>query len=170
MVPAPLSTNQEESQRPAAAVPVLGIWVRGTLVGIALGLILVFTTAAFLNPYTEDGQARLMGTHQLMGLPPCTFYQLSGLPCPSCGMTTSFALLVRGDIMNSLRANAVGTMLAVLCLAIVPWSLASALLKRPLFIVSIERAMLKIVIGFLGLMLLRWFIVLGILLWNGIRS
>lgn len=170
MVPAPLSTNQEETQQPADVVPVLAIWVRGTLVGIAAGLVLVFTTAALLNPYTEDGQARLMGTHQLMGLPPCTFYRVSGLPCPSCGMTTSFALLIRGDIVNSLRANAVGTILAVLCLAIIPWSLASAVLKRPLFIVSMERAMLKIVIGFLVLMFLRWLIVLGLLFWNGITS
>jgi len=166
MVPAPLPTNKDESQQPADVVPVLRVWVRGTLVGIAAGLTLVFTTAALLNPYTEDGQARLMGTHQLMGLPPCTFYQLSGLPCPSCGMTTSFALLIRGDIGNSLRANAVGTMLAVLCLALIPWSLATAVLKRPLFIVSMERAMLKIVIAFLALMFLRWLIVLGLTFWQ----
>jgi len=170
MVPAPLSTNQEETQQPADVVPVLGTWVRGTLVGIAAGLVTVFTIAALLNPYDADGQALRMGTHRTMGLPPCTFYQLSGLPCPSCGMTTSFALLIRGDILNSLRANAVGTMLAALCLAIIPWSLASAVVNRPLFIVSAERALFKIVLAFLLLMLVRWLIVLGILFWNRITS
>ena len=51
-----------------------------------------------------------METHRQLGLPPCTFKEMTGLPCPSCGMTSSFALLVRGDVMNSLRANAVGTL------------------------------------------------------------
>jgi hypothetical protein len=166
MVPAPLSENKDESPPPADVVPVLGTWVRGTLVGIAAGLILVFTTAALLNPYEADGRARLMATHQQMGLPPCTFYQLSGFPCPSCGMTTSFALLIRGDIVNSLRAHAVGTMLAAVCLLMIPWSLASATVKRPLFIVSMERALLKIVIAFLALMFLRWLIVLSLLIWQ----
>jgi hypothetical protein len=168
MVPAPLSTSQEETTaQPADVVPVLGLWVRSSLIGIAAGLVLVFVVAALLNPYQANGEARLMETHRQMGLPPCTFYRYSGLPCPSCGMTTSFALLIRGDIVNSLRANAVGTILAVLCLAIVPWSLASAVLKRPVFIASIETALLKIVIGFLGLMFLRWFIVLGMIWWQG---
>ena len=31
-------------------------------------------------------------------MPPCNFVLMTGKPCPSCGMTTSFALLVRGDI------------------------------------------------------------------------
>ena len=35
-----------------------------------------------------------MGTHQQLGLPPCNFVTLTGYPCPACGMTTSFALLV----------------------------------------------------------------------------
>jgi len=93
---------------------------------MALGIVLVFGIARWLNPY-ENGQPRRMETHVQLGLPPCNFRILTGVPCPSCGMTTSFALLVRGDLENSLRANAVGTLLALFCLAVVPWSLICAL-------------------------------------------
>ena len=39
-------------------------------------------------------------------------------------MTTSFTLLVRGDVWNSLQANFAGTVLATLGLVFVPWALA----------------------------------------------
>jgi hypothetical protein len=142
------------------ALPVLGPWVRGALVGIALGLTLVFVTAWRLNPYHPDGRARRMETHRELGLPPCNFKVTTGLPCPACGMTTSFALLVRGDVVNSLRANAVGTLLAVFSLLVIPWCLISFVLGRPLFLVSIEKTMAVIVLVFLGLTMLRWGIVL----------
>src|SRR5947209_922408 len=118
MVPAPLSPIEQASRPP------LERWVRQALLGIALGLVGIFGLAAWLNPYEEDGQPRTMETHVQLGLPPCTFRVITGVPCPSCGMTTSFALLVRGDVKNSLRANAAGTVLAVIGLAFIPWRLA----------------------------------------------
>ena len=142
-------------------LPVLTGWVRGTLVGMVLGLVAVFAIALWLNPYDEDGTPRRMETHTKLGLPPCTFKTVTGLPCPSCGMTTSFALLVRGDLGNSLRANFVGTLLALLWFALIPWGIGSLARGRPLFILSMERATTRLVIFFLTLLLLRWAIVLG---------
>src|SRR5262245_22992061 len=83
----------------------LDVWVRAALVVMAVALVMVFAIAWRLDPYTEDGTARSMATHRQLGLPPCTFMEVTGVPCPSCGMTTSFALLIRGDVANSLRAN-----------------------------------------------------------------
>jgi hypothetical protein len=140
---------------------VLNRWVRGTLLAIALGLVTVFGIAAWLDPYDAQGKALRSETHLQIGLPPCSFRYLTGLPCPSCGMTTSFALLIRGDVANSLRANAVGTLLAVFSLAVVPWSLASALCHRPLFVASLERAGTWTVVVFVVLLLTRWLVVLG---------
>jgi hypothetical protein len=148
----------------------MSAWVRGTLLGIAAGLVLVFTTAALLNPYDEQGQPYRMGIHIKLGLQQCAFHWFTGLPCPSCGMTTSFALLMHGDLVNSLKANSVGTILAVVCLAIIPWTLASVIWKRPLFIVSVEAVLLRIVIGFLVLMMFRWVLVVGLIWLNGANS
>jgi hypothetical protein len=154
-------------QEPVEAQPVLGRGVRGALIALALGLSVVFGIALWLNPYDDQGRALTMETHRQMGLPPCTFKDKLGLPCPSCGMTTSFALLVRGDIVNSLRANAVGTLLALVCLAYIPWSLFSVVRKRALFIASMERTVFALVLGFTVLMMIRWVVVLLLAWWRG---
>ncbi len=162
----PPSTQPEASpqQQPGEeeildAIPVLSDTVRGVLVGLALGLTVVFGIALWLDPYKGDVPERRMGTHQQLGLPPCTFVVLTGYPCPSCGMTTSFALLIRGDVLNSLRANWVGTMLAGVCLLFIPWSLACFWKRQTVFIRSLEKTFTILMVGFMVLMLLRWAIV-----------
>ena len=144
----------------------LGLWVRGILVGIVIGLLGVFAIAIKLDPYQDDGSPRVMATHQQLGLPPCTFLEVTGVPCPACGMTTSFALLVRGDVMNSLRANWVGTLLAGFCLAVIPWGVYAIVRGRSLFVRSLEKALIGAVITVLVVTMLRWGLVL-VLLWGG---
>lgn len=67
-----------------------------------------------------------MGTHQQLGLPPCTVVQLLGARCPACGMTTSWAHLVRGRPVAAMRANTGGALLGVLAAAGSIWTLGSA--------------------------------------------
>ena len=167
IVPAQLSPTDDVDDLPTV-VPYLTWWVRGSLLLMVGGLTAVFTIAVLLNPYNPDGTPRTMETHTgpPLNLPPCTFKTWTGLPCPSCGMTTSFSLLMHGDPVNSLRANWVGTGLAVFCLALIPWALASVWLGRPLFVVALDRAMAYAVVGFLAVMLLRWGIVLALIWWQ----
>ena len=161
MPPSLLNPEERSPQNQGGQLPLT--WtVRGALVLVLAGLLAVFAVAVWIRPYDEEGNAELLATHRQLGLPECTFKVLTGKPCPSCGMTTSFALLVRGDVWHSMQANWVGTLLAVLWMAIIPWSILSALLGRPLFMLSIERTLTKLVIGFVVLMLLRWVIVLGL--------
>lgn len=135
-------------------------WVRGALVAIAAALGLVFYIATLVHPYREDGTPMRMASHQTLGMPPCRFQQLTDMPCPSCGMTTSFALLVRGDVVNSIRANWVGTGLAVFCALLIPWCIVSSFRARFLFVRRIEW-MLGFLVGvFTILMLGRWGVVL----------
>jgi hypothetical protein len=149
------------------ALPVLNNWVRAALVVIVLGLVAVFSVAVSLNPYEESGQARRMETHRQLGLPPCTFYAATGHPCPACGMTTSFALLVRGDLLGALRANSVGTLLGLFCLALIPWGVATVVRRQPLFVRSLEKSATVCVLVLLTLMFGRWLILLGVAWWNG---
>ena len=57
-------------------------------IAVALGSGLVLAIAIYLEP-SEVGH----GTHTQLGLGQCSFLTYSGLPCPMCGATTSFALM-----------------------------------------------------------------------------
>jgi hypothetical protein len=151
------------------AKPVAGprtkLIARLTLLLIAGLLAGVFAAAGWINPYGPDGRPRTMGTHTQLGMLPCNFVILTGKPCPSCGMTTSFALLVRGDVRASLRANWAGTLIAVLWAATLVWAAASGVRGRALFIPRGKgELVVTLAVGVvLVLMLVRW---AGVLIWG----
>jgi hypothetical protein len=166
MVPASWTESDTGMDRPPLVLPALRRRVRLSIVGVAAGLVLLFGVAARLDPYGPDGVPRAMGTHTQIGLPECNFLRLTGLPCPSCGMTTSFALLMHGDVGNSLRANPVGTLLAVCLLAAIPWSLAGAIRGRWLWVRTLEPVLLKGVIVLTTLAVARWVVMLAMKRWG----
>jgi hypothetical protein len=75
---------------------------------LALGCIAVLMVAAMLPP-DQHG----VSTHTRLGLQPCEFLQRTGLPCPSCGMTTSFSLFAHGRLLSSLYVQPMGFALAI---------------------------------------------------------
>lgn len=88
---------------------------------IGLGLLGMLLLARWLRPAAEG-----FGTHQQLGLPPCTMVLMFGKRCPTCGITTSWAYSTRGSIWNALRASVSGTFLAGLAAVAVPWLMVSA--------------------------------------------
>lgn len=82
----------------------------------SLFLVAGFGLAAFLRP-----DPRGYGTHQGLGLPPCSFQILFDINCPSCGGTTCFAYFVRGRWIAAAHANVAAFGLAVVCAAMIPW-------------------------------------------------
>jgi hypothetical protein len=162
IVPAPLLPNMTDRPLAATTSPV-GRGVRIALLLVAGGLVGIFILAELLNPYGTDGKPLRLETHRQLGFPRCTFYDWTGSPCPSCGMTTSFALLVRGDVLSSCQANSVGTLLALFCLFVIPWSIVCVARGRLYFVRSLEPALTVLLAIFLALMLLRW----GLVLWLG---
>jgi len=101
-------------------------WLDRLVLSIAGSVLLgLLGTAAWLTPSPQG-----MGTHQQLGLPPCTIVQWYHIRCPSCGMTTSWARLLRGQIVAAFAANAGGALLALTALVCGPWLLASGLRGR----------------------------------------
>src|SRR5262249_22632307 len=73
---------------------------------LPLSFLAVLAAAAWLHP-----DPRGFGTHRALGLPPCLFFALTGLPCPSCGLTTSFTWLVHGHLWKAFVAHPFGPLL-----------------------------------------------------------
>jgi len=102
---------------PAAAVPRFmdrrSVRLRlrgGLLAGGAVGLaVLAFSLTPIGGGY---------GTHEQLGLPPCSFLTRTGWPCPTCGLTTSMALMAHGRVAAALRAHPFGVVLAALLVAV----------------------------------------------------
>jgi hypothetical protein len=154
----PADDAQEESVDELAP---MHRWLRYVLVGLTVPWLIVFCVAIFLiKPHYVDGVPERSGVHQQLGLPPCNFKELAGVPCPSCGMTTSFTLLVRGDVWNSMQANFAGTALATFGILFIPWAFASAFFGRFVFVRSIEMVVFRLAIVFLLLLFGRWAAVL----------
>ncbi len=120
-----------------------------TLAGAVLIALLI--TASRLTP-----SPRGMGTHQRLGLPPCTLVQWYGLRCPSCGMTTSWAHMTRGHVLASLRANSGGALLALASIAVGPWLLASGALGRWVVAPPHEWTALGIGVAIIAVTLVDW--------------
>jgi len=125
----------------------------------------VFITAAFLHPYDETGLPLSHGTHRQLGLPACTLLSATGVPCVSCGMTTSVALAIRGDLASAANANWAGMVLTLLGLPAAAWLAALAVGGRQSIFLSVEQtiqwlacsAATVAVIRYLGLGL-AWFL------------
>ena len=97
--------------------------------GLAAGAITLLVVAAWLHPDPSGA-----GTHTQLGLPPCGFYSMTGLPCPTCGMTTAFAFAVRGQVFQSMHAQAGGFLLAVATAATAVLGLMTALTGKRVYV------------------------------------
>ena len=110
--------------------PVLSGCPVGPIARCILALMCLILVSGFLTALSLEPDPRGFGTHQRLGLPPCSFRMFFGIHCPTCGMTTSFAHFVRLDLTGSFKAHRVGPFLAGFCLMMVPWSALSAVTGR----------------------------------------
>lgn len=81
------------------------------------GAIAVLVVARSVEP-----SATGIGTHEQLGLPPCLFFKLTGLPCPSCGLTTSFAHAARLQFYDALVTQPFGLGVFFLTVLFIPLS------------------------------------------------
>jgi len=123
------------------------------VIAVAAGSVLValLVTAAWLRPSSAG-----LGTHQQLGLPPCTVLDWFGIRCPSCGMTTSWAHMVRGHLLAALRANAGGALLAVAAAGVGPWLVGSGVCGRWLIGRPAEGIVLTVGLTIIVVTLIQW--------------
>ncbi|MBW3542790.1 MAG: DUF2752 domain-containing protein [Planctomycetes bacterium] len=129
------------------------------LSGGARWLLAVWTfllAAGFVMARCLEPDPRGFGTHERLGLPACRFETVVGMPCPSCGLTTSFAHAVRGRLFDAARSHPAGLFLAAVCAVLVPWAACCAVTGRLWWIERPDRALVAIAVGFCFVAGLSW--------------
>lgn len=120
---------------------------------LGCGLAAALLVASQLRP---DPRGR--GTHEQLGLPPCTLWAISGLRCPACGMTTSWALATHGQLAAAMQAHAVGTLLAGVAVVTAVVSLAIAAVGRPLRWPITDNLAAAVGVTFVAMLIVEWIV------------
>jgi hypothetical protein len=118
---------------------------------VALAVLAVLVTALLLEP-SRNG----MGTHRQMGFQSCQFLRTTNLPCPSCGMTTSFSWFAHGNWLASLYTQPGGFVLALACGAIFWAGLYMFITGSPLHRLTKQVPAIYSVPLLLGFFILAW--------------
>jgi hypothetical protein len=130
----------------------------------ATGAVLVVSFSLWLKP-----DPRGYGTHESLGLPPCGLMVLTRVPCPSCGMTTSFAHSARLEVASAFRAHPMGPLLfgaLVLGGGLALAGLLGAISGERLDRWAAHLPWARVAIVFMGIFILTW----SIRVWEALRT
>lgn len=86
------------------------------------GAVLAFPAVVLGIARSLHPSAAGMGTHEQLGLPPCRFLAFTGFPCPSCGLTTSFAYAAHFHFQQAFFASPFGLLLFLVAVLVIPTS------------------------------------------------
>lgn len=112
--------------------------------------------AGFIVASSVTPDPRGYGTHQQFGLSPCRFREVLGIPCPSCGGTTSVAHFVRGEWISSAKANVAVFCLAFAGFAAIPWIQLSLWKGYLLGVHAPSKLFVTVTIGLSAIAILQW--------------
>ncbi len=115
-----------------------------TISGVSLSVLIV---ACYLKPDPTG-----MGTHQGLGMPPCSFVLTSGLPCPTCGMTTAFSCVVRGRLWDAFLAQPAGMAFCIATIGLLIYGVHVAIVGKTRTVLW-DRFATRLMLG-LGLLIL----------------
>lgn len=113
-------------------------------------------TAVLLIALRLQPDGRGVGTHEQLGLPPCGFVAAWGIPCPSCGFTTTYTLAAHGRPWAAIKNQPFGFFLFCLTVLGSPGSLLAAWRGVSLLDATVRWPWGKILLGLLAGWLLSW--------------
>jgi hypothetical protein len=89
-------------------------------------------------------------------IPPCGFRISTGVPCPTCYMTRSFALMARGRILEAVWLQPMGALLWAIAAVSVPVLLVALFCPRPVTPVLERWPFRRIILALFLLTLAAW--------------
>ncbi|HEY9006732.1 MAG TPA: DUF2752 domain-containing protein [Ohtaekwangia sp.] len=91
-----------------------------------------------LAGYSWVGYHVLMHDHATVTV--CMFKNITGVPCPSCGITRSVLSLLQGDLYHAVMINPLGILAALLLIIVPLWMLTDAITSRVTLVRNFRRA------------------------------
>ncbi|WP_116787734.1 DUF2752 domain-containing protein [Flavobacterium psychrotrophum] len=82
---------------------------------------------------------QLYGEQKSHSFTPCVFKAVTGVPCPSCGITRSLTTLAKGDLIMAAYINPLGLFAACIMLITPLWLLYDISLKKETLLKSYTR-------------------------------
>jgi hypothetical protein len=128
---------------------------------IIITFLMVATIGMIITP-SLDG----VGTHEKLGLPPCGFLVITGYPCPSCGLTTAFTLILHGRIIDAFIVQPFGVMLFIAFFIVSCMSVAALFMRLPFCLILDSRHFERVQMILLISMLLAWIYKIYIMKWK----
>jgi len=133
-----MSLALSDTNKPNSLTP------NATAAALILGLVLA--TSFMLPLPAADGR--------ILGMPSiCPFYEVTGLPCPGCGLTRSFVCFAHGDILAAFRWNLLGPVVWISFALLFVRSLLTIIRRKATFPLS-SRAINRLSLGVLTAFLL----------------
>jgi len=135
---------------------VLGKPRRPLVARLCYAAVLAITVAIFATAWRLRPDPRGLGTHEQLGLPPCGFYLSTGLPCPTCGVTTAFVWFAHGHPLKALAVQPVGAAAGAALTAVAVLAVAGLLTGRVVKANLTRRAKISLLIGAFVFFVLSW--------------
>ena len=121
-------------------------------------LMIMVIIALFITLFVLEPSASGIGTHRQLVPVPCLFHLALGIPCPSCGLTTSLSFLMHGEWKAALRAHPLGLVAFLAMMLIFLASLYGVILNRSWWRVTEKRWFQNIILCGIGFYLTAWII------------
>ncbi|MGI8610315.1 MAG: DUF2752 domain-containing protein [Candidatus Dormibacteria bacterium] len=89
-------------------------------------------------------------------VPPCIFHLATGLPCPMCGATRSFAAMAHGNLAAAVHVFPIGPLMFLALLAAVVYSTWAVITGRRLHLNMDLRTVRILTVVLMGLLAVNW--------------
>ena len=119
--------------------------------GVGLTCLAILSVGACLKPHPAG-----VGTHEQLGLPACGFYEQTGYPCPTCGMTTALAHMARGHVFRAFVVQPAGALAALVCMAGVIVGGYTVATGRPPNIIWLWIHPIRSILAMAGIVTISW--------------
>lgn len=147
----PTASNSAPWTVPLAAGPV-SPWADR----IIAGLFVTAATAALVVLVPLEPDAKGYDTHTQLGLQPCGWPVVHGMPCPTCGCTTAACHLVHGSFVDAFVTQPFGAALALVGLLLGAHALYCLLRRHSFVDLWLRMPFAKVVIALVVLFFVGW--------------